>query len=163
VEPTATPENVRVLVEREALEPVPVKVTVWGLPLALSVMVRVPLTVPVAVGVKVTLIEQVPPAAMPVPQVLVSAKLLLTVMPEKVSSAVPELVTVTDCAALVTFTPLERVRLLEDRLIAGVPVLVVLLEPPPQLTNTNNPARTANRQLRVATERLLWLIAPPPE
>jgi hypothetical protein len=96
VEPTAMLENVRVLVDREALEPVPLKVTVCGLLLALSVMVRVPLTVPVAVGVNVTLTVQAPPASMPVPQILVWEKPLLTAMLVKVSVALPEFVTVTD-------------------------------------------------------------------
>jgi hypothetical protein len=96
VVPTATPENVRLLVEREAPEAVPVKVTVCGLPLALSVMVRVPLTVPGAVGVNVTLIAQEAPAAMPVPQVLVWEKPLLVVILEKVREAVPASVTVID-------------------------------------------------------------------
>jgi hypothetical protein len=43
--------------------PVPVSVTVWGLLLALSVMVSVPGREPVVVGVKVTLTLQVPCAA----------------------------------------------------------------------------------------------------
>ena len=75
---------------------VPDKVTVCGLPLTLSVMVRVPLTVPGAVGVNVTLIEQAAPAAMPVPHVLVWEKPLLVVILEKVREAVPASVTVID-------------------------------------------------------------------
>jgi hypothetical protein len=94
--PTATPENVRVVGVAETLVPVPVKVTVCGLPLALSLMVRVPLSFVVDVGVNVTLIVQDSPAVKLVPQVLVSEKLLLTVNEEKVSVAVPELLTVTD-------------------------------------------------------------------
>ena len=43
--------------------PVPVRLTVWGLPVALSVTVIVPGWLPVAVGVKVTLMEQLAPAA----------------------------------------------------------------------------------------------------
>ena len=43
--------------------PVPVKLTVWGLLLALSVMVSVPLSVPVVVGAKTTLMVQDEPAA----------------------------------------------------------------------------------------------------
>ena len=39
--------------------PVPLRVTVWGLPEALSVMVTVPVRVPAAVGVNVTLMVQV--------------------------------------------------------------------------------------------------------
>jgi hypothetical protein len=77
--------------------PVPLKVTVCGLLLALSVIVNAPLTVPVAEGVNVTLIVQLPPAAMLAPQLLDWAKLLgETVMPEKLRVALPESVTVTD-------------------------------------------------------------------
>lgn len=67
----------------------------------MSAIVNVPLAAPAAEGVNVTLIEQVVPAEIPVPQLLVSAK-VLGVMPMEVkeSWAVPELVTVTDCAAL---------------------------------------------------------------
>jgi hypothetical protein len=42
---------------------VPVSPTVWGLPVALSVIVTVPLRLPVAVGVKVTSIVQLVPGA----------------------------------------------------------------------------------------------------
>jgi hypothetical protein len=51
--------------------PVPVKVMVCGLLAALSVMVMLPDTAPATVGANVTLILQVLPAAMLVPQVLV--------------------------------------------------------------------------------------------
>src|SRR5947199_330650 len=50
--------------------PEPVRVTLCGLPVALSVILRVPVRVPVAVGFKVTLIVHVPPAATVAPQVL---------------------------------------------------------------------------------------------
>ena len=53
--------------------PVPVRATVWGLPVALSVTVIVPGWLPVAVGVKVTVMEQLAAAATEVPQVLVWA------------------------------------------------------------------------------------------
>ena len=61
----------------EVLLPVPLSATVCGLPLALSVILTLALRVPVAVGVKVTLIVQVAPAAMVlglIGQVLVWAK-----------------------------------------------------------------------------------------
>lgn len=51
--------------------PVPVRLTVCGLAPALSVMVSAPVRVPVAVGVKVTLIMQFAPAATLAPQLLV--------------------------------------------------------------------------------------------
>jgi hypothetical protein len=53
--------------------PVPVKETVCGLLLALSVMVRVPGLLPVAPGVNVTLMVQLAPAANDDPHVLVWA------------------------------------------------------------------------------------------
>src|SRR5258706_15082825 len=53
--------------------PVPVRLAVCGLPAALSVTVIVPVRVPAAVGVKVTLMVQFAPAATEVPQVLVCA------------------------------------------------------------------------------------------
>ena len=51
--------------------PVPERLTVWGLPLALSVMLTEAVRLPLAVGVKVTLIVQLAPAATELPQVLV--------------------------------------------------------------------------------------------
>ena len=53
--------------------PVPDRATVCGLPLALSVTVIVPGSLPATVGVNVTLMEQFPPAATEVPQVLACA------------------------------------------------------------------------------------------
>ena len=53
--------------------PMPVRLTVCGLPVALSVTVIVPGWLPVAVGVKVTLMEQFAAAATEAPQVLVCA------------------------------------------------------------------------------------------
>ena len=84
--------------------PVPVRFTVCGLPVALSVTVMVPVWLPVAVGVKVTLIEQFAPAASVAPQVVVSEYCALATMLPIVSEAVPELVSVMDCAALVVLT-----------------------------------------------------------
>jgi hypothetical protein len=48
--------------------PVPLRLTVCGLPVALSVMLSVPVSVPVAVGVNVTLIVQAVATASEVPQ-----------------------------------------------------------------------------------------------
>jgi hypothetical protein len=58
VVPTVMSANVRLAGVAEALEPVPLKVTTCGLPVAESDMDRVPVMVPVAVGVKITLIVQ---------------------------------------------------------------------------------------------------------
>ena len=84
--------------------PVPVRLTVCGLPVALSVTVMVPGWLPVAVGVKVTVMVQLAPAATEVPQVLVWAYGVLAAMLVMVSAPVPALVSVTVCAALVVFT-----------------------------------------------------------
>ena len=51
--------------------PFPLRFTNCGLPAASSVTVNVPVRAPVAVGAKVTLIVQLPPAATDVPQLLV--------------------------------------------------------------------------------------------
>src|SRR5207237_3765909 len=84
--------------------PVPVRLTDCGLPAALSVMVIAPVRVPVAVGVKVTLMAQLAPAATDVPQVLVCTKSPLATMLVTLSAAVPVLVSVTVCTALVVLT-----------------------------------------------------------
>ena len=84
--------------------PVPVRLTVCGLPVALSATVIVPGWLPAAVGVNVTLMEQLAPAATETAQVLVWAYGALAVMLVIFSAAVPELVSVTVCAALVVFT-----------------------------------------------------------
>ena len=55
-------------------EPVPVRVITCGDPAALSVTETTPVRLPVTVGVKVTEIVQLAPAARLLPHVLVSAK-----------------------------------------------------------------------------------------
>jgi hypothetical protein len=74
--------------------PVPVRLTVWVAGLALSVMVTEPLREPVAVGVKVTLIEQEALAATLEAQVLVWEKSPLTAMLVMVRVALPVLLRV---------------------------------------------------------------------
>src|SRR2546429_7618317 len=97
--------------------PVPDGLPVCGLPAALSVMVIAPVRVPVAVGVKVTLMAQLAPAATDVPQVLVCMKSPLATMLVTLSATVPVLVSVTDCATLVVLRFwLPNVRLLGERL-----------------------------------------------
>ena len=68
--------------------------------------VTVPVRVPVVVGVKFTLIVQLVPGASDVPQVPspAEAKSPLSVMLLIVTVAVPELVSVENCAALVVPT-----------------------------------------------------------
>ncbi len=104
--------------------PVPLRATLCGLPEALSEILIVPVRLPPAVGLKVTEIEQLAPALTVVPQVLVWEKSPLAVMPEMVSEALPVLVSVTVCAALlVPDIWAEKVSEEEDKLTASpVPV-----------------------------------------
>jgi hypothetical protein len=85
----------------------------------------------------------------------------------KVKDAVPVLVTVTGCAALVVPTDwLGKVRVVAESETAGALGGGVVVEPPPppppQPAKTINPNRPAKRRLRLATEKVLRLIAPPP-
>jgi hypothetical protein len=84
--------------------PEPIRLTVCGLLLALSLTVIVPVSVPVVVGLNVTLIVQLAPAAKLEPQLFVSAKLALVAMLLIVRLVVPVLVSVTGCAVLVVPT-----------------------------------------------------------
>jgi uncharacterized protein YqcC (DUF446 family) len=109
--------------------PVPERVTVWGDPAALSVMVTDAPRLPAAVGVNVTEMLQLPPAATLAPQVLVCAKspglVPATAMLVTVKAAVPVLLSVTDWAALVVPTFwLAYVRLpeLSDTIGTAAPV-----------------------------------------
>ena len=63
-----------ILIVAPVLVPVPVRLTVCGLPVALSVRVTAAVRVPLATGLKVTLIVQLAPAATELPHVLVWAK-----------------------------------------------------------------------------------------
>jgi hypothetical protein len=72
--PTACAGKVKEAGERlstGAATPVPVRLTVWVAGLALSVIVKVPVSEPATVGVKVTLRVQLAPAATVAPQLLV--------------------------------------------------------------------------------------------
>ena len=81
----------------------PVSDTLCGLPEALSTTVTEPDRVPTAAGVNVTLIEQFPPAATELPQVFVWAYCALAAILVTLSAALPPLVSVTVCAALLVF------------------------------------------------------------
>jgi hypothetical protein len=100
VEPTAWPAKARLLGDTLAMGavPVPLRLTVCGLPLALSVNVTAAERVPLAVGLNVTLIEHLAPAATLDPQPLVWAKspelAPVSAMLEMLNAAVPELVNV---------------------------------------------------------------------
>jgi hypothetical protein len=97
VVPTAWPAKVRLEGERlgAGAAPVPVRLRVCGLPAALSVRVTAALRVPVAAGVKVTLIVQLAPAAIELPQLLVCAKspglVPVSAMLEMLKAALPVL------------------------------------------------------------------------
>ena len=75
VVPTGRLPKARLVGERlttaAVLVPVPERLTVWGLPLALSAMLSAAVRAPLADGVKVTLIVQLAPATTELPQVLV--------------------------------------------------------------------------------------------
>jgi hypothetical protein len=88
-----------------ALTPVPARLTVCGLPEALSVIVSIPAYPAAPLGLNVTLIVQLPPALSTLPQLLLSAKLVILLLTELiVSVAPPVFVNVTVCAALVVPT-----------------------------------------------------------
>jgi hypothetical protein len=112
------------------LVPVPERLTLWGLPMALSVKETAAVRDPLAAGVKVTLIVQLPPAATLAPQVLVWTKspglAPERAMLEIVKAAEPVLFSVTAWAVLVVPTDwLAKVRLLGERLTTGETALMV--------------------------------------
>jgi len=109
--------------------PVPLSVTVCGEPGALSVAVSVPERDPEAVGVNVTEIVQLAPAATAVPQVFIAAKSPETAIEVIETATVPEFERVTVCAALVAPVGSEvNVRLVGERftdvegVVCAVPV-----------------------------------------
>ena len=86
--------------------PVPVSDTACRLPLALSFTVRDPVRVPVAVGLNLMLIVQLPPTAKELPQVpsppQVKSPEMVSV--PKLMVELPVLVKVTNCAELMVPT-----------------------------------------------------------
>ena len=85
--------------------PVPLRVTLCGLPAALSLIASVPIHAPPIVGVKVTEIEQFFPAARLTPQLVVGhCEVTTVVMPVMLSEAFPLLLNLTELAALVVPT-----------------------------------------------------------
>ena len=108
-----------------ALTPVPDSPTVSGLPGAPEATDRVPLEAPAAVGANNTLTVHDPPAAIELPQVLLSVNGPLTPTDDTEAAAVPGFDTVTVEAALVDPT----VTLPNDRLVGDA----VSGEPAPPL------------------------------
>jgi hypothetical protein len=120
------------------LVPVPVRLTVCGVVAALLEILRVPLRVSAAVGVKVTLTVQLAPAATELPQLLDSVKSLALVPVTArfviLTEELPVLARVTDCGLLDRSRGwLPKFRLTGDKFNAGV--LAVLgtacVAPPP--------------------------------
>src|SRR3984885_4009798 len=119
--------------------PLPVRLTVAGLLLALLVTVSVPVRVPDAVGLNVTFTVQELPVAT-LEQLLVWLKSPVTETPETLAALVPELVTVTAWAAELEPTSVPA----KDRLAGAafstgpgavpVPVRLTVLVTPPALT-----------------------------
>jgi len=100
--PTAVAGNVIVVALKEATgsTPVPVRVMACGAPEALSAIETAPVNIPVAAGLKVTVMEHDAAAAKLVPQVLTSEKddlaVPVMVIPEMDSVPVPVFLSVTD-------------------------------------------------------------------
>jgi hypothetical protein len=79
------------------------RLTTWGLPAALSMMLSVAAVAPLIVPVKTTLIVHFAPAASELPQLLLGAKLLaLVLMLEIAKGSPPMFASVTACRALAT-------------------------------------------------------------
>src|SRR2546421_696058 len=127
-----------------AANPVPLSVIDDGAGVLLLLRVSEPLRLPIADGVKVTLIVQVAPAARDAAQLLLWLKSPLVVMPAMERGAVPLLLSVMDWAALLVLTACAAkaseagenavagavpvpVSGIEDD--AGVPLLVTVSEP----------------------------------
>ena len=143
--PTVTVPKLSELAENvTGAVPVPLRLTVCGLLIALSAKVSVPVAAPAAAGVKLTPTVQLAPAAMPAPQVLLEMAKgppAGTEMPVNVRAVLRRLVTVTVFAALVLPTASEpKLRLVEervtgeaplpDRLTVCVPALSVIVRTP---------------------------------
>jgi hypothetical protein len=104
--------------------PTPERPTVCGLPPALSVMVTDAVRLPLAVGVNITLIVQLPPAASELPHVFVCAKspafAPVIAMLDRLKPALPVLPRVTVWGALVEPTAwFPKARLAGERLALG--------------------------------------------
>jgi len=114
---------VELTVKLGAAVPVPLRVTVWGEPAALSATLRVAAKVAADVGANVTDMAQFAPAARVVPQVLLwlklAAPLPVSEMPEMASAALPVFVSVADCDALVVPAVAVKVSVGGVRVTAG--------------------------------------------
>ena len=134
--PTSCAPKLSEVGESRTVVPVPLRLTVCVLPatpLLLSVMVNVPVSGPVAMGEKVTLIVQEPPAATLLPQLLVSPKSALAAMLVIMSAALPVLLRVAGFDPLVV--PrfwLPNVKFVGERPTIGSAGLVTVTEVDPE-------------------------------
>jgi len=127
--------------------PVPKSETLCGLPGALSVTLSDPVLVPGLVGEKVTLIAQLEETAREGPQLLDWAKSPVVAIPDmfSVAVAVPKLVSVTVCGALVAPTAtLPKLMAFVDKEATGplVPVTLTTCQPSGELSCTKRLAPT---------------------
>src|ERR1017187_1271156 len=138
-----------------AAAPVPIRVTVCGEPVALSAMDSEAVNAPAAAGLNSTETVQVAAAASDVPQVVADLRKDVAFVPVMVSdvsvkAAVPEFLTVTTCAAVVTPTVVDaKVRLVGVRVTAGpaaavpVPVRATVCGDPVALSAIDSEAVSA--------------------
>ncbi len=100
--------------------PVPDNETICGLSVALSAMTSVPVLLPTAGGVNVTVIVQLPPPATLLPHVLLVRKSLVLALIEVIPSVpVPLVVSVMDCPELTPPTGCVKLRLVADSVTFG--------------------------------------------
>ena len=164
--------NERLAGERLAAgtEPVPARLTVWGLPAELSATLSNAERLPLAVGVKVMLNVQVDPAASELPQLLDWAKspglapVIVTL--EMLKAAVPALSKVAVPATLVVPTGwLAKERVEGARPAAGTvpatptPLRLTLLRPPKPLVAILSVAKRVPVELGLNV-RLIVQLAP---
>jgi hypothetical protein len=104
-------------------DPVPDRLATWGLLPALSIIVSVPILLPVTEGLNATLMLHVLPAGTLVPQLLVSAKSPAAATLVISSGVFRLLVNVTTLAALVVPAGwLLKLRLLGESVTGGLPI-----------------------------------------
>src|SRR5450755_2913448 len=121
-DPTVTVPKLRSVGDNWMKVPVPVNDTVCGLEIALSVTLMLPVRVLSVVGLNLTVMLQLAPAATLVPQVLISSKSPLAAMLVMVNVAVPVLVRLITCPALIVFTScVAKVKLAGERTTVAPP------------------------------------------
>jgi hypothetical protein len=146
VVPVATVPKFRLVGKRFAVVPVPPSAACCGLPAALSVTLRAAERAPLAVGLNVTLMMQLDPAASELPQVWVWAKspglFPLTAMLVIVKEVVPTFVSVTFIAALVVpIAWVKKLRLTgESFAVVPIPLTVTCWGLPTALSVTRSAA-----------------------